>query len=278
LLVLVSIAALALTAPAAAQELSMVPVEVDGEAIRLEMRLYKSAQPGRAPTFVFNHGSTGEGSDPVLYKRRANWPGVAQFFVARGWAVVMPWRRGRGGSEGTYAEGLDPAGSRGYVCDGVVTIAGADRALRDIAAAMKAIRAMPFVDPDRILIGGVSRGGILSAAYAGVHPTEVIGVVNFVGGWVGTACSNAADTNQRLSARGARYPGPMLWLYGENDPYYSLEHSRANFAAFTALGGKAGFHAYPSPNRNGHAIAEYPALWSQHLDNYLKLIGAGRSR
>jgi acetamidase/formamidase len=33
-----------------------------------------------------------------------------------------------------------------------------------------------------ILIGGVSRGGVLSIAYAGMHPEEVSGVLNFVGG------------------------------------------------------------------------------------------------
>lgn len=194
-------------------------------------------------------------------------------------AGVLPMRRGRGGSEGTYAEGLDPVGTRGYVCDTAITIAGADRALRDVKAAMDAIRAMPFVDTSRILIGGISRGGILSVAYAGTYPADVIGVVNFVGGWMGTGCGNAAATNQSLFGRGARYSGPTLWLYGDNDPFYSLEHSRANFAAFGAAGGKGAFREYtPSPGRNGHGIAAEPGLWSQHLDDYLKLIAPSPMR
>ena len=38
---------------------------------------------------------------------------------------------------------------------------------------MTAIHAMPFVDRERIVMGGQSRGGILSVAYAGQHPTQV---------------------------------------------------------------------------------------------------------
>jgi dipeptidyl aminopeptidase/acylaminoacyl peptidase len=48
---------------------------------------------------------------------------------------------------------------------------------------MDAVLAFPFVDPTRVVIGGQSRGGILSIAYAGQRPEQVKGVVNFVGGW-----------------------------------------------------------------------------------------------
>jgi len=48
-----------------------------------------------------------------------------------------------------------------------LSVAGADRALRDVEAAMDATLAMPLVDRTRVVIGGQSRGGILSVAYAG---------------------------------------------------------------------------------------------------------------
>ncbi|MGH9202611.1 MAG: hypothetical protein ACRD2A_15410, partial [Vicinamibacterales bacterium] len=44
-----------------AQDTSLVPVTVDGETVRLAMRIYKPAASGPAPTLVFNHGSTGSG-------------------------------------------------------------------------------------------------------------------------------------------------------------------------------------------------------------------------
>jgi dienelactone hydrolase len=86
-----------------------------------------------------------------------------------------------------------------------------------------------------ILMGGESRGGILSIAYAGRHPQQVAGVINFVGGKLGTA----SEVNGALFRCGAAFLGPTLWPYGENDSFYSLGHSRSNFAAFQE-GGREG--------------------------------------
>src|SRR5229473_1986169 len=106
-----------------AQETSRVPVLVDGETVRLAMRIYKPVSGNPAPTLVFNHGSTGMGTDPGLFSRPIDAPAVARFFVQRGWAVVMPARRGRGGSDGLYDEGFAADRSRGYTCDPAVSSA-----------------------------------------------------------------------------------------------------------------------------------------------------------
>ena len=76
--------------------------------------------------------------------------------------------------------------------------------------------------------------------------------------------------NQDLFKRGATYGHPTIWLYGEKDPFYSLTHSRANFAAFEAAGGKGAFHEYmPPEGLNGHQIGSAPLLWSATLEAYL---------
>jgi dienelactone hydrolase len=192
-----------LTGSAHAQEARMVPVTVDGERIHLEMRVYEPAAGAPSPTLVFNHGSTGSGTNPEAFTRPLDFPEVARFFVARGWAVVIPARRGRGGAEGRYDEDV------------------ADRALRDIQAAMDSILAMPFVDRSRVVIGGQSRGGILSVAYAGQHAEQVKGVINFVGGWNGSRCRHAATINQSLFVRGARYPDETLLALRRRGPILS---------------------------------------------------------
>jgi hypothetical protein len=58
----------------------MVPVVVDEQTVRLEMRIYKPAKAGPAPTLVFNDGSTGSGSDPSLFAGPIDYPALAQFF------------------------------------------------------------------------------------------------------------------------------------------------------------------------------------------------------
>jgi hypothetical protein len=108
----------------------MIPVTVDGQTVRLELRVYRPLGVGPAPTLVFNHGSTGRGVDPRRYSRSIDFPALAQFFVQRGWVVVMPARRGRGGSEGEYDEGFETIRALGYACDPHLAIPGADRALR----------------------------------------------------------------------------------------------------------------------------------------------------
>jgi len=97
---------LLLAGAAGAQQAALVPVTVDGERVRLEMRIYRPASAEPAPTLAFNHGSTGRGTDPRRVTRPIDYPALAQFFVGRGWVVVMPARRGRGGSEGLYDEGF----------------------------------------------------------------------------------------------------------------------------------------------------------------------------
>lgn len=258
-----------LAGPASAQEPRLVPVTIDGEHVRLEMRVYEPATAGPAPTLVFNHGSTGSGTNPSAFTRPLDFPEVARFFVARGWAVVIPARRGRGGSEGRYDEGFCPNRALGYACDPVLSVAGADRALRDVEAAMGAILAMPFVDRARVVIGGQSRGGILSVAYAGQHAEQVKGVINFVGGWNGARCQHAAAINQSIFVRGARYPGDTIWLYGDDDPFYPLSHSRASFAAFQAADGRGAFHELPA-EFGGHYIWRRPDRWAPLVEDDLK--------
>ena len=61
----------------------------------------------------------------------------------------------------------------------------------------------------------------------------------------------------------------MLWLYGENDPFYALDHSRGNFEAFRAAGGKGRFIGFRVPGGNGHSVILFPRLWAAEVDRYL---------
>src|SRR5260370_36067536 len=95
-------------------------------------------------------------------------------------------------------------------------------------------------------------------------------VINFVGGWLGGASPVGAAVNQSLMTRGATEMPPSLWLYGNQDLYYPLSASRANFAAFTAAGGKGAFHEFEPPQGlTGHEIISATSLWCDTLEAYL---------
>ncbi len=248
-------------------------VEV-GHAQTLEMVVYRPPGKGPFPTLVFNHGSTGEGDKPEWFVLTWTSTEVGRFFADQGWQVVFPQRRGRGKSDGLYDEGFEPDRSR-YACKAELSLPGLERAMSDLDAVMAYLRTRPDVDMQRLLIGGVSRGGILSATYAGTR-TDIpfLGVVNFVGGWVGDRCADADKVNAVSFQRSAAFARPMLWLYGEHDSFYSLQHSRKNFDAFIAAGGKGRFESFaPPPGVDWHFIHMQPELWERSVKAYLQTIG-----
>jgi dienelactone hydrolase len=246
------------------------PWSENNKPITLEMVRYQPLGPGPFPTAVMNHGSTGEGDRPAFFSLTWTSIDIVDYFIAKGWQVVFPQRRGRGSSGGLYDEGFELNRSR-YTCEAKLSLPGLEHALVDLDAVFADLRARPEVDAKRILIGGVSRGGILSVVYAGTRPAPLLGVVNFVGGWVGDDCQTAEMVNTVSFTRGATFARPMLWLYGENDSFYTLAHSRKNFATFEAAGGKASFQSIELPKgQDGHSIHVNPKIWAPYIDAYFK--------
>ena len=245
----------------------------NGHSVRLEVVIFKPAVPGPFPLLVVNHGSTGDGTNRHLFTRTFARRAFAEIFVSKGYLVAYPQRRGRGKSEGVYDEGFKVNHTLGYTCEPVPSLAGADRALEDITAAINALRRRADVAPGPVLVAGHSRGGALSIAYAGMHPNDVAGVINFVGGWLGNKgeCQNTASAvNTNLLLRGASFPRSTLWLYGDDDdPFYTTDHSDKNFAAFKDAHGKGKFKSFNVPGLNGHYVMFYPSVWKAAVDNYL---------
>lgn len=260
-------------APLKATERIPTPFTENGKPVTLEVVIYKPAGNGPFPALMFNHGSTGSGDNPVLFTSTYTSASLARYFTDKGWLVAFPQRRGRGKSDGLYDEGFETNRSR-YSCDAQLSLPGLERALTDLDATYSYLATRPDVDSKRLLIGGQSRGGIAASVYAGTRPAQFAGVVNFVGGWVSDRCSSAAAVNTVSFRRAAAFASPMLWLYGENDPFYRITHSKSNFEAFTQAGGKGSFKVFDAGSgRNGHGIISQSDLWRSAMDDYLKQLG-----
>jgi dienelactone hydrolase len=199
---------------------------------------------------------------------RSQCPSTVQnYFAERGWLVLFPQRRGRGKSGGEYAEGLAADGT-GYSCETEVAMRGFDRAVEDLDAVMAHVKTRDDVDFNRLAIGGVSRGGILSIAYAGMRPGEFRGAINFNGGWLGRGCPTYEEINPPIFRRGAAAGISTLWLHGTKDQYYPISHCRSNFDGYVAAGGEGSFVAVPG----GHGLIFKPQLWKDTLDRYMERI------
>lgn len=244
------------------------PFIENGRPVTLEVIIYRPLGSGPFPAVMFHHGSTGDGTDRSLFTQTFTSENLAQFFTSRGWLVAFAQRRGRGTSDGLYDEGFTPDRSR-YSCVHSITLAGFERALSDIDAAVAYVSGRADVNPTRLVSAGVSRGGVLALTHAAERPGVFLGAVNFVGGWLGEGCP-APSVNPLLFERAARFPSDTIWMYGENDTFYSMAHSRANFSVFTSTGGKGTFNAYTrAAGLNGHNITNDPHLWTGHLQTFM---------
>ena len=234
-----------------------------GTRISLEAALYRPAGSGPHPVVLFNHGSTGGGTVATSVTLRPTRQ--APFFVGRGFAVLAPMRRGRGASEGVPAE-------HEGTCDAQILGTGFARAIEDVDAAMAYLRAQPWADPGRVLIAGQSRGGILSVAYAAERPGAVRAVINFAGGWTRDGCDEGGrGFNQAtFSAAGARARVPMLWLYAEQDRFYSPSWIRRYHLGFAQAGGDATLHVFPAFGGEGHRLVDRVEIWTQAADEFLR--------
>jgi pimeloyl-ACP methyl ester carboxylesterase len=87
-------------------------------------------------------------------------------------------RREWGRSDGINGEDDDGREHDGSLMD---VSAGAAQALEDLSSAIVCGRKLPGIRPG--LLAGHSRGGFLSMHDAGLRPDDVMGVVNFSGGW-----------------------------------------------------------------------------------------------
>ncbi len=250
-------------------EFAATPFSEGGTPVALEIIIAKPPGPGPFPLLIFHHGSTGRGDDPSLFKRTFTANALASQLNQRGWMVAFPQRRGRGNSGGLYDEGFERDRSR-YSCSPDLSLKGLDRAVEDAGVVLEYLAAKPEVDKKSIVVGGVSRGGILSIASAGKEPHRVSGVINWVGGWMSDQCQDPVAINTVSFVQGAKFAGPTLWLYGENDSFYKMAHSRSNFDAFIKAGGQGSFHTFSlGAFKDGHSLLQRDDLWSPVVNAFL---------
>lgn len=244
----------------------------DEQKIGLSVIIYSPAGDGPFPLALIHHGSTGTGKQPIWFKEIWSNDWLADILNENGWIAAFPQRRGRGGSDGLYDEGFAEDRSQGYSPKSAISLAGAERALEDANAAMAALKRRPIVQSGKTLLAGVSRGGVVAIMQAGQNPDQVAGVINFVGGWVRERCCNG-PINPTLFRRIGSFGGPVISIYGEEDAYYSIEHSRSNLAEMDKLGTNSQLHIVEVPSyRNGHWAMTKPNLWEEVIREYLNSI------
>jgi len=131
--------------------------------------------PGPFGAVILNHGV------PVSDKERAGASSSdllasAAVFAQRGYVVVLPLRRGFGATGGEFAEYTGSCSHPDY-------LGGEQAAAEDVMAAYEYARALPYVDPHRMILAGHSAGGMVALFTAGVRqPEGLVAVLAFAAG------------------------------------------------------------------------------------------------
>ena len=194
--------------------------------------LYRPTGDGPFRAVLWNHGS----------EKLPGWqPELAAFYNARGFVFFIPHRRGHGRSPGDYMVERARGGQD------QVRMLGAYNA--DVVAALDWLKRQPYVDAGRIVMSGVSYGGIETLLAA----EKDLGVRGFIP-FAPAAMSWAnLELRRRLLDAVAHAKAPVFLLQARND--YSTGPVDVLGAA---IGKKAApnqaklYPAFGTTNQQGH--------------------------
>jgi dienelactone hydrolase len=192
---------------------------------------------------------------------------LAEWLVARGFAVVVPERPGHGATGGSYLE------DQGGCADADYARAG-ERTADSIAATLAFMRAQPFIRKDGIIVIGHSAGGLGALALAARTVEGLVHIVAFApgrGGHADDRLNNVCAPDRLVAAVqrfGRNVRTPVTWIVAQNDTYFAPALSKRMADAFAAGGGRVDFRVLPAFGNEGHGLAEKEGgenLWGDVL-------------
>lgn len=270
----------AISSPARAQYATTsaggLPVEIPfttatGGTLMLSAMLYRPVGTQPAPLIVVSHGTA-----PIDADRRRNFhpafETLARSFADQGYVTAVLMRRGYGLSEGPVAEFAEDCERADYVALGDT---GAD----DIATAIAFLRRQSFVDPSRIVALGSSTGAWAGLALATRRIEGLRGTIDFATAR-GTEQCNAPRRLQAAQWFGAAAKVPALWLYADNDLFYSRGARLALFNAYRrAAPVPVDLVELPADGSDGHYVISSDTgrrLWQVQVNLFLEQVFASR--
>lgn len=228
--------------------------------VAMNMTLVLPEGPGPFPLVVLNHGSSDKAAENEL--KHFDHQVTIYYFLARGYAVLLPFIRGYGGSSGSMT----------YRSPCRLDAMAQDNA-RDIMAAVDHLAKFPRIDTSRIVMAGGSLGGWNALAVGTLNDPRVKVIVNFYGGIRYSGC-NAGDEALRHGARtfGRTSRTPSIWFYGDNDHFFPKPLWEAMYQVYVSEGGQAERVAYGTFGADSHLLLSDPdaaRVYAPRLEAFL---------
>lgn len=231
-------------------------------SVNLETTIFRPPGNGPFPLLIMNHGK--DAGNPHAQKRDRFFF-LSKEFVKRGYAVIIPMRKGFSKSSGDYED---------FGCD--MTANGQLQA-DDLQNTLEYARGQTWVDKNRIIVGGQSYGGLATMALGARNYPGVRGLLNFAGGLRNEDgnCHWQESLVKALATYGAHSSVPSLWFYGENDKYFSQDIAIKMHNAYLDAGGNAKLIAYGPFKKDAHGMAgsrDGVKIWWPETEKFLRQI------
>lgn len=245
------------------EQVVMVPAGARALGVELETTIFKPPGEGPFPLLIMNHGKA---LGNPRNQNRDRFIVISREFVKRGYAVVIPMRKGFSKSSGEY---VDPG------CN--MTAHGETQAA-DLQSTLEYLRKQSWADNEHIVVAGQSYGGLTALAF-GAHPEPgVKGLINFAGGLKmhGGDCRWQQSLVQAFATFGAHTTLPSLWFYGENDQHFGPELAARLYDAYVQAGGHAKLVAFGPFKKDAHGMSgshDGVRIWWPETEKFLKQVG-----
>jgi dienelactone hydrolase len=251
-------------------------VPVTGTGSSIVVTSFRPQGAGPFPWIVLSHGTaTTAEANRAIGRYRPLTP--IREWVRRGYAVVVPVRRGYGASGGAHF-----GDAYGGCARPDFRRAGEGAAL-DLLATVAWAKTAGDLDGTRWLLVGQSAGGFASIYTATKHSDGLVAVLAFSPGRGGDPGKRpgepcASDRMAELFASiAARIRVPVLWFYAENDQYIGTRVQKLWFESFRSAGGRGELVVIPPfPERLGHGV--FPStrgisLWTSAVSRFFVTYG-----
>ena len=249
-------------------------IDVPGTGASIVVTSFRPPGGGPFPWIVLSHGTAVTLEDNrAIGRSRNTW--LAAQWVRRGYAVLVPVRRGYGASGGSENLG-DSYGS----CARPDFPRAGEGAALDLLATVQWAKGHGDIDPRRFMLVGQSAGGFASIYTASKRPEGLLAVLAFAPGRGGRPDTHPGQPcmpermAELFSSIAPRIAVPVLWFYAVNDEFVGPAAQRLWFESFRAAGGRGELVVIPPfPERRGHGVFTSPAgepLWTAAVAGFFR--------
>ena len=263
------------------EEIIKVPVSVTNSTYannpkfeqEITVTIWRDDAIKKAPYLLFNHGRAGTDQERANFGR-SSYKNISEYYISKGFVVILPTRIGYGVSGGPDAE------SPGGFCQNHNYTEMIKVAVDQSKQVLNHVFDFSYIDRSKGIVVGASVGGFTSMGLSAENIPGLKGAINFSGGSggdpvkkPGNPCNEFA-VKETFAKYGAGNKAPTLWLYSVNDKFWGEQLPKDWFEAFQKAGGKGQFISLPAFKDDGHLIyVGNRNAWKNDFEKFIKEIG-----